>query len=209
MAVHSSSHGPGHIDMHEGIDAQGNANFAVWCGLVALTFMTGTFVAANVYLRGWSPTKFNLKPSLLTSLPDYSVLMAIVSAILLVIAGGFFVKNRWGAFNAMLGLSTLAYVAMTGIQFRLMLWLGHDSVQSATAYAPTAVVQFVLSCICVILLVVAGWYSSFASKTKVNRFFPVAMNVWLYTAFSSIVILLLENVLTIGQFAAWCGQHLT
>ncbi|MCL6452351.1 MAG: hypothetical protein K6T78_01845 [Alicyclobacillus sp.] len=206
-----STHSPAsaHAAHEEHIDHQGNANLAVWCGLVALTFMTGTFVAANVYLRGWSPSKFGkLHPGLLTQLPDYAVLCAILSAILVVIAGALFVKDKWGAFRGVLALATLSYVAMTGIHFRLMLWVGHYSPQAATIYAPTEVAQFVLSAICVILLAVAGWYSTFANKGKVNAFFPVATNVWIYTALSGIVILLLENVLTVGQFAAWCGQHL-
>lgn len=197
-----------HFDHHENIDPPGNANLAVWCGLVALTFMTGTFVAANVYLRAWSPSKFKLNVSLLTQLPYYYVILAVISAVLLITAGSFFVKNRWTGFKAMLALSTLSYMAMTLIEFRLMLWLGHVNQQIATIDVPSAVVEFVLSAIGVILLATAGWYASYANKTKLNRFFPVAMNVWLYTAFSGIVMLLLENVMTVGQFAAWCGQHI-
>lgn len=208
MSTDQSSAGT-HFDHHENIDPQGNANLAVWAGLVALTFMTGTFVAANIYLRGWSPTKFGkLTPGLLTTLPDYAVLLSIVSTILVLIAGAFFVKDKWGPFKGVLALATLSYFAITAIQFRLMLWVGHYSPQAATIYAPTEVTQFVLSALCVILLVVAGWYTGFADKAKINAYFPVATNVWIYTTLSSVVILLLEHVLTVGQFAAWCGQHI-
>lgn len=207
MSTNPSSAGP-HFDHHENIDPQGNANLAVWAGLVGLTFMTGTFVASNVYLRGWSPSKFGkLKPGLLTTLPDYVVLLSIISAILVFVAGALFVKDKWGPFRSVLALAVLSYFAMTGIQFRLMLWVGHYSKQAATIYAPTETIQFALSVVCVILLVVAGWYATFADKTKINAYFPVATNVWIYATLSNIVILLLEHVLTVGQFAAWCGQH--
>ena len=208
MSTHPSP-SSAHIDHHENIDSQGNANLAVWAGLVALTFMTATFVASNVYLRGWSPTKFVLKSAVLKDLPYYAVLLSIISAVLLVVAATFFVKNHWRAFNGILAVATLFYAGLGAVQFQMMLRFGHASAQSATIYAPTAVVQFLLTLVGVILLAVAGWYSGYANKGKINAFFPVAMNVWLYTAASGIVILLLEDVLTVGQFAAWCGQHLT
>jgi uncharacterized membrane protein YozB (DUF420 family) len=204
------AHAGVHFDHNENIDHQGNANFAIWLGLVSLTFMTATFVASNVYLREWSPSKFHLSTApLLRDLPNVSVLLSIVSALLLLGAGVAFVKNRWVAFNALLGVSVLSYAAELIVQFNLMVWFTGASQQMATIYAPTAVIQFLLTFVCVILLAVAGWYASFPNKAKINSFFPAAMNVWLYAAASSIVILLMEDVISFGQFAAWCGQHLT
>jgi uncharacterized membrane protein YozB (DUF420 family) len=207
MAVNPST--KPHFDHHENMDPQANANFATWAGLVALTFMTATFVASNVYLRGWSPTKFVLKSALLKDLPYYAVLLSILSAVILLVASRFFTRDKWRAFSLTLALGTLSYVALAAVQFQLMLRFGHASAQSATIYAPTAVIQFALTTVGVVLLAAAGWYTGFANKAKINAFFPVAMNVWLYSAMSGIVILLLEDVLTVGQFAAWCGQHLT
>ncbi|QSO54471.1 hypothetical protein JZ785_12310 [Alicyclobacillus curvatus] len=207
MAVNPST--KPHFDHHENMDPQANANFATWAGLVALTFMTATFVASNVYLRGWSPTKFVLKSALLKDLPYYAVLLSILSAVILLVASQFFTRDKWRAFSLTLALGTLSYVALAAVQFQLMLRFGHASAQSATIYAPTAVIQFALTTVGVVLLAAAGWYTGFANKAKINAFFPVAMNVWLYSAMSGIVILLLEDVLTVGQFAAWCGQHLT
>jgi uncharacterized membrane protein YozB (DUF420 family) len=198
------------FDHNENIDHQGNANFATWAGLVSLTFLTGTFVASNVYLREWSPTKFNLNiGNVLKDLPYLSVLLSIVSALLLVVAAIFFVRNKWQAFNTLLALAGLSYVGELITQFNLMVWFSGVNQQAATIYAPTEVIQFLLTALCVIMLVVAGWYASFRNKGKINKFFPVAMNVWLYAAVSSILILLLEDVISFGQFAAWCGQHLT
>lgn len=205
MSVHPSPH----FDHHENMDPQANANFGVWAGLVALTFMTATFVASNVYLRGWSPTKFVLKSAVLKDLPYYTVLLSILSAVILLVAARFFIKDRWRAFTVSLALATLFYVALAAVQFQLMFRFGHASIQDATIYVPTAVIQFALTGVGVVLLAVAGWYSGFANKAKLNAFFPVAMNVWLYSAMSGIVILLVEDVLTVGQFAAWCGQHLS
>jgi uncharacterized membrane protein YozB (DUF420 family) len=197
-----------HFDHNENIDHQGNANLAVWLGLVALTFMTATFVACNVYLRGWAPSKFHLSDKVLTDLPYVTVLLSIISVILLFVAASFFARDKWRAFNLVLALTTLVYIAQVMVEFNLMLWFAGYSKQVATIYAPTAVMEFALTVVCVILLVAAGWYASFANKRKINSFFPVGMNVWLYAAFSNVVILLVEDVMSVGQFAAWCGQHL-
>lgn len=197
-----------HFDHNENIDHQGNANFAVWLGLVSLTFLIATFVACNVYLRGWAPSKFHLGDKVLTNLPYLTVLLAIVSVILLFVAASFFAKDKWRAFNLVLALITLVYIVQVIVEFNLMLWFAGYSKQVATIYAPTAIMEFALTVVYVMLLVVAGWYASFANKRKINSFFPVGMNVWLYAAFSNVVILLIENVLSVGQFAAWFGQHL-
>ncbi len=197
-----------HFDHNENIDHQGNANFAVWLGLVSLTFLIATFVACNVYLRGWAPSKFHLGDKVLTNLPYLTVLLAIVSVILLFVAASFFAKDKWRAFNLVLALITLVYIVQVIVEFNLMLWFAGYSKQVATICAPTAIMEFALTVVYVMLLVVAGWYASFANKRKINSFFPVGMNVWLYAAFSNVVILLIENVLSVGQFAAWFGQHL-
>ncbi|MCL6444079.1 MAG: hypothetical protein K6T83_11590 [Alicyclobacillus sp.] len=209
MAMHEA-HVTGHHAHDENIDHQGNANLAIWLGLVALTFTTATFVGTNVYLRGWNPSKFDtLHAKLLIDLPYYDVLLLILGAILLFIGGGLFVKNRWSALRGVLALTTLVFVAVMVVQFRLTLWFAWSSPQIATIYAPTSAIEFLLSLVCVIMFAVAGWYASFGNKAKINAFFPVAMNVWLYTVVSAVVILLVENVMTVGQFAAWCGQHLS
>ncbi|MBX5435973.1 MAG: hypothetical protein IRZ33_01995 [Alicyclobacillaceae bacterium] len=209
MAMHGA-HAGGHPAHDEHIDHQGNANLAVWLGLIALTFTTAAFVAANVYLRGWNPSKFDrVTAGLLKELPYWDTLFLIIAGVLLLIAAPLFVKNRWKAFNGVLALATIAFMVVLVIQFRLMIWFTWASPQVATLYAPTAVIEFLLTLLSVILLAVAGWYANFGSKKKINGFFPIAMNVWLYTIISAIVILLVEDVMSIGEFAAWCGQHLT
>jgi uncharacterized membrane protein YozB (DUF420 family) len=144
----------------------------------------------------------------LQDLPYWDTLFLILSGLTLLVAGVLFVRDKWRAFNGVLALATIFYVVVLIIQFRLMLWFAGYSQQVATIYAPTAVIEFLLTLVCVALLAVAGWYASYGDKTKINQFFPVAMNVWLYSAMFGIVVLLLENVITIGQFAAWCGQHI-
>lgn len=201
------AHSGGHGAHDENLDHQGNANLAIWLGLLALTFMYATFVASNVYLRGWDPQKFTLNSSVLKDLPYYNTLVLIVSGLLFVLAGTFFVKNQWRAFTSVLALSTLAWVAVLLTQFQLMIQFIKFSPQIGTIYGPTAVIQFLLELIGLILLAYAGWYVGYGNKKKIDQFFPVAMNVWIYTVVSTIVVLLLENVMTVGQFAAWCGQH--
>lgn len=207
MAV-NDAHAKGHVAHDENLDHQGNANLAIWLGLLALTFLYATFVASNVYLRGWNPQKFLLQSSLLKDLPYYNTLVLILSGLLLILAGTFFVKNLWRAFTFTLALTTLSWVAVLLTQFQLMFMFIKYSPQIGTIYGPTAVIQFLLEVIGLILLAYAGWYVGYGNKKKINQFFPVAMNVWIYTIVSTIVVLWLENVMTIGQFAAWCGQHI-
>ncbi|GGJ01475.1 hypothetical protein GCM10010885_08370 [Alicyclobacillus cellulosilyticus] len=199
----------GHVAHDEHVDHQGNANLAVWLGLIALTFTTATFVATNVYLRAWSPAKFDLSPLKLQGLPYQTMLFLLISGVLLFIAGAFFVRNAWHGFRVTLALTTLSFFAVLVLQFRIMVWFTYASKQIATIYTPSAFIEFALVVLSVILLAIGGWFASFASKRRINRFFPVAMNVWLYTVFAGIVMMLLENVMTVGEFAAWCGQHLT
>jgi heme/copper-type cytochrome/quinol oxidase subunit 3 len=197
----------GHALHEEHIDHQGNANLAVWLGLVALTFMSAVFVASNVYLRGWSPARFTLKDRLLTDLPYWDTVLLVVSGVLVLVAASFFARDRWRAFNGVLAIAVLSWVATTLIQFRLMIWFAGFSKQIKTIDWPTSMIVFGLTAISTILIAVAGWYASFANKSKINAFFPVAMNVWLYTVLFGIIVLLMEHVLTVGQFAAWCGLH--
>lgn len=208
MAIqHAPEHG--HIDHEENIDRQGNLVLGIWLGLCAITFTSASFVAANVYLRKWSPTKFTLPNSaLLHDLPYYSTLMLIVSGILCLIAGTLFAKNKWKAFNGVLALTTLSFVAVVTIDLRLFLWFANGSPQVRTAYAPTAFMELGVSVTSLVLLAFAGWYASYGNKARINYYFPAVMNWWLYNAMFGIVVLLLENVITVGSFAAWCGQHI-
>lgn len=197
-----------HVD-DENLDRQANANLGVWFGLAALTFFSATWLASNVYLRGWSPTKFQLNNALLKDLPYLETLLLIVSGVLIFIAGAFFVKNKWTAFRAALALAVLSFVATAAVQFRMTIWLTGYSPQIRTIDAPSAAIGFLLSATSVVLLAVAGWYTSYGSRRKINQFFPVAVNVWIYTVMFGIIVLFLEDVITVGQFAAWCGLHVT
>ncbi|MDQ0190301.1 hypothetical protein JI721_09780 [Alicyclobacillus cycloheptanicus] len=207
MSVHDAH---GHINHEENIDRQGNLVLAMWLGLVAVTFTAASFVASNVYLRKWSPTKFTLPHSaILKDLPYWSTLMLLIAGILCLIAGALFAKNQWKAFNLVLAITTLAFVAVVCIDFRLFVWFANSSPQTRTIYAPTAFIELGVSVTSVVLLAFAGWYASYGNKARINYFFPAAMNWWLYNAMFGIVVLLMENVITVGSFAAWCGQHLT
>jgi uncharacterized membrane protein YozB (DUF420 family) len=210
LSTHELQASSGQHAHDENIDHQGNANLAVWLGLVSLTFMTATFVGTNLYLRGWSPSKFSLPMlPILRDVPYWDTLALLVAAILLFIAGALYTANRWKAFNGVLALATLVFVGVLIAQFDLMLRFSQSSQQITTIYAPTATIQFLLTLVCVIMFAFAGYYASYGNKAKINSYFPVAMNVWLYTIASGIMILFTEDVMSVGRFAAWCGQHLT
>lgn len=208
MSIQSVS-GRGHIDHEENIDRQGNLVLGIWLGLSGLTFTGASFVASNVYLRKWSPSKFALpKAALLRDLPYLSTLLLLLAGILCLVAGALYLRDRWKAFNAVLALTTLSFVGVVAIDLRLFLWFSFTSAQVRTIYAPTAFIEMGVSITSLGLLAACGWYASYGNKARINYFFPAAMNWWLYNVLFGIGVLLMENVITVGSFAAWCGQHL-
>jgi len=207
MSVHQASHGAGSEHAHAE-DPVKNGLIGVWLGLVALTFFLAVWIGSNAYLRSWSPAKFSLSAGAGQELPYWDTLVLIIACIVLFIAGSLFKKGAWRGFNAMLMLTAILFLAFTDIEFWLLQYFLSASVQVKTAYFATTAIQFTLGCLSVLLLIIAGVYASYRNKEKIRNFFPVVMNVWLYTVAISIVILLVTDVMTVGQFGAWCGTKL-
>ena len=191
-----------------GHEAPRQQNMAVWLGLCAITFFYATFIATNVYLRGWSPGKFTLDQSRVSNLPYYAVLELVLTFIVLLIAGALFRARKWKALNAALGAIGVLFVAYTLLQFQIVVMFSHMSPQVWTAYMPSSVIQLLLSLVCVVHVAWIGWRSTFRNRRPLQALFPLGMNWWMYSVITSVVTYLLTDVMTVGSITAWCGMHL-
>lgn len=200
-AVHAIDSGHEH-------DIPKQQNMATWLGICAITFFYATFIASNVYLRGWSPSKFTLDTSKVGSLPYYSVLTLVLTFIVLLVAGGLFRSKKWRALNAVMAFIGLLFVAYVIMQFQLVVMYGQLSAQVWTAYMPSGVMQLLLALLSLVFVGWVGWRSTFRSKTAFRRLFPIGMNYWMYCVLTSVVTYLLTDVMSVGSIAQWCGAHL-
>lgn len=209
MADHVLSHTAGHEPAHgHEHDVPKQQNMAIWLGLCALTFFYATFVASNVYLRGWSPAKFAMKQLQIHNLPYLALLDLIACFIVMLVAGSYFKKKRWQALNRSLAVLGLLFVLYALFQFWIIGMFAAMSPQIWTAYMPAGVMQFLLAVTCIVYIGWVGWRSTLKDKTLLMRTFPLGMNFWMYTVISSVVVYLLTDVMTVGSIAQWCGMHL-
>jgi uncharacterized membrane protein YozB (DUF420 family) len=198
---HSACHGA-HVPDHDVPKAE---NLGIWMGLVAFTFFYGTFIATNVYLRGWSPTKFVLDQHKISNIPYYSIFDLIALFIVLIIAGSLFKAKKWKALNGVMALTGLLFVLYTLFQFWIIQMYGAMSPQIWTAYMPAGVLQLILAVASLIYISWVGWRSTFKNKAPLQRIFTLGMNIWLYTVITSVATYLLTDVMTVGSIAQWCG----
>jgi uncharacterized membrane protein YozB (DUF420 family) len=200
-AEHSAGHGA-HVPDHDVPKAE---NMGIWLGLTAFTFFYGTFIASNVYLRGWSPTKFALDQHKISNIPYYSIFDLIALFIVLIIAGSLFKAKKWKALNGVMALTGLLFVLYTLFQFWIIQMYGAMSPQIWTAYMPAGVLQLILAIASLVYIAWVGWRSTFKNKAPLQRVFTLGMNIWLYTVITSVATYLLTDVMTMGSIAQWCG----
>ncbi|GIM46687.1 hypothetical protein DNHGIG_22360 [Collibacillus ludicampi] len=201
-----------HGVIHEPLDPElihRNARLAVWLGLVSFTFFIATAVASNVYLRKWSPDKFTLQ---LAESPKemlwLSIIVLLVCGILLLLAGGFFRADKWRSFNVAMSLITLCFFAYGLLQIWFIRFLVQQTPQIWTAYVGIAAIQVLLAAVSIILLIWAAFYTGFKNKQRLRAWVPVVMNVWLYTVIVGIVVIFLTDLMTVSEFADYCGVKL-
>ncbi len=180
-----------------------NGQFAVWLGLISALFFIATFVSSNVYLRGWSPDVFNLKQT--SDLPYLSTLVLLAGAVAALFTGSAFRKRANGAFTVGLLLSAALFAVSLVLETLLIKEFAALGPAAWTAYLTVYLCQWIMLAICVILFVIAIAFHFGGKEKKLVRLVPAAMSVWLFTVMLGLAILLLTNVMTVGQFAEWCG----
>lgn len=205
----SAHHAPEWVPDRSGATGmRDNGIFATWLSLISFTFFFGTFMAANVYLRGWSPDKFTVSFGGNLDLPAVSTLLLIVTGIIVLAAANFFRRDKRKAFQATLVLAVLAYVAQAITQIRLLVFTFGLGPAAWTTSLMIFILQLALSLICIGFLVAIGIYFSDRNEKALRRLVPAAMSVFMYTIIIGVLVLVLTDMITIGQFTQWCGTKI-
>lgn len=198
------------FERKQGAYVKDDAQLAAWLGLLSFTFFSGTFVAANVYLRGWNPDKFTLKlTGFAANLPYIAMLSLLVAAVLILIGGTFFKKRQYGKFQATLALSAIPLVAYGVMEAWMVVISIQQSVQAATIYATVDGLNVIVAAVAVAMLMAMGWKYSARNEEALIRLVPTAMTVIMYAVLLGLAILLITNVATVGGFMDWCGIPIT
>lgn len=205
MANHNHHAYPPVYEPGEGM--KDNGQLGTWLGLISTLFFIATFVAANVYLRGWSPEVFALSQS--SDLPYMSTLTLLLGAIAALFMGNSFRKRANGAFVAGLLVSAILFAVSMVQEWMLIKEMAALGPAVWTSYVTVYVCQFLMLLISVILFVIAIGFHFRGNEKALKRFIPASMSVWLFTLMLGIGILLLTNVMTVEQFAEWCGVKFT
>jgi heme/copper-type cytochrome/quinol oxidase subunit 3 len=203
----SAHHAPDWVPHREGTGFKHDGTLATWLGLLSYTFFLGVFVAANVYLRGWAPDKFGGQDY--ANLPEYSTLVLLLAGLLVTLGGSFWKQGSYKAFQAMMILSTLAF---TGYTILLMWLLVHTYDLGPAAWTTNIGIyacQIILAAADLIFLAYIGKYFAERNEKKLRTFVPLAMSMFLYTVIVGITVLLVTEMITVGQFAEWCGNRIT
>lgn len=205
MANHNQHAYPPAYEPGEGM--KDNGQLATWLGLISTLFFIATFVAANVYLRGWSPEVFSLSQT--SDLPYMSTLTLLLGTVAAVFMGNSYRKRANGAFLIGLLVSTALFAASMVQEWMLIKEMAALGPAAWTAYVTVYTSQFIMLLISVILFVIAIAFHFRGNEKALKRFIPASMSVWLFTLMLGLGILLLTNVMTVEQFAEWCGVKFT
>jgi uncharacterized membrane protein YozB (DUF420 family) len=204
MSAHS------HDPMVPGKGIKDIGQLGTWLGLISFTFLFATFIASNVYLRGWSPEIFSVNlPAEVQNIVYLNFLFTLLAGILSISAGIGYKKKKSTLFISLyvlMGMAFLGDMILTG-------WIINQyyGISSAawTAYGMVEIFMFILDLISMILFVIGFFYMRPKKIQALNRFIPGALSVWVYTMIMGIVVFIQCDLIQIGQFLEWCGMKLT
>jgi magnesium-transporting ATPase (P-type) len=204
----SAHHAPDWVPHREGTGIKDNGIYATWLGLIAFTFFFGTFVAANVYLRGWAPDKFTVDFGANADLPAITTLILLATGFILLLAGNFFRSNAMSKFNFMMILATLGMTAYAVTQIWLMVYTHELGPHAWTTHMSIYFLQLGLALTCIAFMMFMGKYFSERNMKALNRLVPAAMSVFLYTVATGVLTLVITDMISVGEFAEWCGTRI-
>ncbi|ASS76432.1 hypothetical protein CIG75_16690 [Tumebacillus algifaecis] len=204
----SAHHAPDWVPHREGTGIKDNGIFATWLSLISFTFFLATFVAANVYLRGWAPDKFTVDFGPNADLPAITTIILLVAGLLLLLAASFFRSKAMGKFNIMMVLSTLAITAYAVMQIWLLFYTHEQGEHAWTTHMGIYFLQLALSLVCIGFMMAIGKYYSERNIKALNRLVPAALSVFLYTVATGVLTLVLTDMISVGEFAEWCGTRI-
>ncbi|MGZ4031664.1 MAG: hypothetical protein ACXVP5_00890 [Tumebacillaceae bacterium] len=205
----SAHHVPDWVpDRSGGTGVKDNGQFATWLALISFTFFLGTFLAANVYLRGWSPEKFTINFNGDYNLPAITTILLIVAGVIVLAGANAFRKGSWKSFQALMVLSMLVFAALAITQIRLLVFTYGLGPAAWTANLMIYAIQFALSLVCIGFLVAIMKFYSERNEKALRRLVPASMSVFMYTIIIGVIVLVLTDMITVAQFTQWCGTKI-
>ncbi|GAX88478.1 hypothetical protein [Effusibacillus lacus] len=198
--IHMPEPGPG---------AKDNGQLAAWLALVSYTFFLATFVAANVYLRGWRPDKFGVNlPGDVTNLHYLSTAVLILTGIVLLVAGILFRNSEYKKFVGTMGIGAVLYSAYLVMQIQLLVKYVKQGAAIATINATITGFEILITLTSLALIAAVGWYGDSKNGKVLRRLVPGAMAVWMYAVVVGITVMIVTDVVSISEFAEWCGTRI-
>ncbi|HEU4963505.1 MAG TPA: hypothetical protein VFV52_06525 [Bacilli bacterium] len=204
----SAHHAPDWVPHREGHGIKNDGVLATWLGLISFTFFIGTFIAANVYLRMWSPNNFTVDFAQNADLPAITTIVLIVAGFITVIAGSFHRQGAWKKFQVMMGLAALAFIAYAVLLLKLMGYTHSLGAAAWTTHMGIYVFQFGLVLVNLFMIAKIGILFSDRNQKSLNNWVPAAMSVFLYTVILGIIVLLVTDMISVGEFTEWCGKRI-
>ncbi|MGB8954213.1 MAG: hypothetical protein WCC10_02485 [Tumebacillaceae bacterium] len=204
----SAHHAPDWVPHREGTGIKHDGTFATWLGMISFTFFMGVFVAANVYLRGWAPDKFNVDFGQFADMPEYTTLILLVAGFILLLAGSAFRSNAYKRFQALMILATLA---IFGYAISLMWMIVHTYYLGANAWTTHLGIyscQMILAVVCMVFMFFVGKAFAERNEKGLRTLVPITLSIFLYTVVTGLLIFIVTDVVSIEQFAEWCGTKL-
>jgi len=205
----SAHHAPDWVPHREGTGIKHDGTFATWLSLISFTFFIGTFVAANVYLRGWNPEKFGVDFGANANLPALTTIVLLVAGFILVLAGAAWRNEARKRFQLLMVLATLAFSAYAVMLMWLMVYTWDLGAAAWTTNLGIYFLQFVLALVDIAFLAFIGMAFSDRNEKKLQSLVSAGMSVFMYTVLIGLVVLLVTDMISIGEFAEWCGNRLS
>lgn len=204
----SAHHAPDWVPHREGTGIKHDGTFAAWLGLISFTFFMGVFVAANVYLRGWAPEKFTVDYGPYADLPEYTTLILLVAGFFLLLAGAAFRSNAYKRFQALMIVATMA---IFGYGISLMWLIVRTYYLGAEAWTLNLGIyacQAILALACIVFMFFTGKQFAERNEKGLRVMVPITLSIFLYTVVTGLAVFLITDVISIAEFAEWCGTKL-
>jgi len=201
----SAHHAPDWVPERHGSGIKNDGVFATWLSLLSFTFLIGTFVAANVYLRGWNPDVYNVSLGDYANMPYYATLVLLLAGLLSVFAGGAYRAGAWKRLQGLLALVAVAFTAYAVITMKLVT-ITYDLGPAAwTTLIGVYFLEFLMALVCLWFVMMIGFKFANRNLKSLNSWVPAATSVFLYTVMTGLLCLLVTDVVSVGEFAEWCG----
>lgn len=204
MSVHS------HDPMVPGKGIKDIGQLGTWLGLISFTFLFATFIASNVYLRGWSPETFSVNlPGPVQNIVYLNFIFTILAGLLSIALGMSYKKKKNSLFISLYVLAAIAFLGdmiLTGWIINHYYGMGASA---WTAYGMVEIFMLILDVVSLVLFIVGFFYMNQKKSKSLNRFIPGALSVWVYTMIMGIIVFIQCDLIQIEQFLEWCGIKIT